>query len=80
MTSFAHVNYPTQHPGVVRAERVVDAVKQMARGFLKAKAAARRQAAADAQYWQAALSDARIMADLSRAMSAAADRDLRAYY
>ncbi|AMO25381.1 hypothetical protein GCM10027034_42120 [Ramlibacter solisilvae] len=146
MTSFAHVDYPAQHPGVERAERVVGSVKQLARGFdgartaatlllsaivaallvvanqvvdtwteghllvawiamwtvafaalallaaparhaaalargaVKAWNAARRQAAADAQYWQAALADARIMADISRAMSAAAVRDIRAYY
>jgi hypothetical protein len=33
----------------------------------------------DEQFWQAALSDARIMADISRAMSAAAMRDVKAY-
>lgn len=27
MTSFAHVSYPTEHPGVVRLERVGDSVK-----------------------------------------------------
>jgi hypothetical protein len=40
----------------------------------------RLQAAQDEQYWQAALADARIMADISRAMSAAALKDVRAYY
>jgi hypothetical protein len=40
----------------------------------------RRQAAQDAQYWQAALQDARVMADISRAMSQAALRDIKAYY
>jgi hypothetical protein len=40
----------------------------------------RLQARHDEQFWQAALSDARIMADISRAMSAAAVRDVRAYY
>ena len=34
----------------------------------------------DEQFWQAALQDARIMADISRAMNAAAMRDVRAYY
>lgn len=34
----------------------------------------------DDQFWQAALSDARIMADISRAMSASALRDVRPYY
>ena len=47
---------------------------------MKAWQARRRQVAEDDQYWQAALSDARIMADISRAMSAAAVQDIKAYY
>ncbi|HVZ42576.1 MAG TPA: hypothetical protein VHA82_02115 [Ramlibacter sp.] len=39
----------------------------------------RRQARADEQLWKIALTDARVMADLSRAMSAAAERDVRTY-
>lgn len=35
--------------------------------------------AQDEQYWQAALTDARLMADISRAMSAVALEDSRAY-
>lgn len=31
MTSFAHVDYPTQHPGVVRAENAIAALTLMAR-------------------------------------------------
>ncbi len=146
MTSFVHLEYPTQHPGVVRAERTAQAIKDVASRFdgargaatlllaavvaallvvanqvietwteghllaawivlwtiafatlallatparrvvrrlrtgLKAWSAARQQAAADEQYWNAALSDARVMADISRAMSADASRDVRAYY
>lgn len=34
----------------------------------------------DEQLWRAALKDARIMADISRAMSASAMRDVRAFY
>lgn len=34
----------------------------------------------DEQFWEAALKDARLMADISRAMSAAAMRDVKAYY
>lgn len=49
------------------------------RGAWTSWQAARQQAALDDQYWQAALSDARIMADISRAMSADALRDTRAY-
>jgi hypothetical protein len=42
-------------------------------------AAARRAAAADEQLWNLALTDARVMADISRAMSADALRDVKAY-
>jgi hypothetical protein len=146
MTSFAHVNYPAEHPGVARAQRLADNFKQLGRRFdgaraggslllaaivaallvaanqvidtwtdghlmaawivmwtvafaalallagpahravlslragLKGWASARRQAAQDAQLWQVALTDARIMADISRAMSAAASRDVKSYY
>jgi hypothetical protein len=148
MTSFVHVDQPTEHPGVARAERVIDSVKQITRGFdgargsaslllaavvaallvvanevvdtwteghllfawivmwtvafaalallatparravwrlragLRAWAQAQRQAAQDAQMWDAALRDARLMADISRAMnlSARAQRMMRSYY
>ncbi|NPC55280.1 hypothetical protein [Caenimonas soli] len=146
MTSFAHVDYPTQHPGIVRAERVAESVKQLAsrldgtravaslllaaivsavlvvanqvidtwteghllaawilmwtvafaalallatpakrtaarlRTGLKAWRAARHQAAQDEKLWNVALTDARVMADISRAMSADAARDVRSYY
>jgi hypothetical protein len=87
MTSFAYTHYPLQHPGVVRAERGFGGVAALAHravaylgSGLQAWAAARRQAAEDAQYWNAALDDARIMADISCAMSAAATRDIRAYH
>lgn len=40
----------------------------------------RRQAREDDKLWQMALSDARIMADLSRAMARDAVRDVRGYY
>ena len=46
---------------------------------LQAWSAARRQAAEDEKLWQVALTDARVMADLSRAMSSAA-RDIRKMY
>ena len=49
------------------------------RNAFKGWAAARKQAIEDDQLWNAALNDARIMADLSRAMSQAA-RDVRHYY
>lgn len=146
MTSFAHVTYPAQHPGVARAERVARNFSDVVAGFDGARATAtlllaaivaalmvvanqvidtwteghllaawivmwtvafaalallaapvrraatslraayagwnvrRVRAAQDEKYWQAALADARIMADISRAMSAAAVRDIKAYY
>ncbi len=47
---------------------------------LKAWGAMRRQAAEDQKLWSIALKDARVMADISRAMSSRAERDVRAYY
>ena len=143
MTSFAHVEQPSQHPGVVRAERVVDSVANAMRNFdatrsgasmllaaivsaflvvanqvvetwteghllvawivlwLVAFAAlgllasparqmivalraglqrwtlARRQAAQDRELWNLALSDSRVMADISRAMNMEAGEPVR---
>ena len=141
MTSFIQPEYPSQHPGVVRAEQAVATVKGIAARFdgarsaavlglavvlsallvvanevidtwsdghllvawillwtvafaalallaqparyamaglrrrYRAWTAARKQAASDAQMWDLALRDARIMAEISRAMdSAAADK------
>jgi hypothetical protein len=50
------------------------------RTSLKAWSKRRLREAQDEQYWQAALADARVMADISRAMSAAALEDVRRYY
>lgn len=147
MTSFVHVDYPTQHPGVIRAERIALGLRTLAHrldgarataSFLlaaivaallvvanqvvdtwtdghllaawmvmwtlafgalglfaapvrrasvavqlwfKRQAAKRREAAQDAKLWRVALNDDRVMADLSRAMSAAAMvRNLKTYY
>jgi hypothetical protein len=146
MTSFVHVDYPVDHPGVVRAERVISNIQHAASRFdatragaslllaaivaalmvvanqvvdtwteghllaawivmwavafaaialfaapakraaasvragAKRWAAARKQAAEDEKLWDLALTDARVMADISRAMSADALRDSKAYY
>lgn len=40
MTSFAHVDYPTEHPGVVRAENAAAALKGAAARFDGARGAA----------------------------------------
>lgn len=141
MTSFVQIDYPTEHPGVVRAERAAATLKQawrqarqgslllaavvaavlvvanqlvdtwsdghllaawmlmwaVAFGALALLAAparqaatalaqalrrwrgARRQAAEDRKLWDLALQDARVMADISRAMSQHALRDVRYY-
>ena len=47
------------------------------RGGLSRWQAARRRAAADERMWQVALTDARVMADISRAMSQSAAQDVR---
>jgi hypothetical protein len=47
---------------------------------LEKQAEARKQRRDDEHLWSIALTDARVMADLSRAMSREAGRDVRAYY
>jgi hypothetical protein len=47
---------------------------------LESLAARRAQRRQDEQLWNIALSDARVMADLSRAMSRDASRDVRGFY
>jgi hypothetical protein len=146
MTAFANVKYPVQHPGVARAERAAESVRNAAKRFdmtravatmllaaivaallvvanqlidtwteghlfvawivmwaigfaalgllatpargaasvlrtgMQRWAAARRRAAEDEKLWKIALTDARVMADISRAMSADAVRDIKTYY
>lgn len=146
MTSFARIDYPSQHAGVARMERAAQSLKQTAHGFDRSRgaaslllaaivssllvvanqvvdtwseghllaawivlwtvafaaiallatpmrragrvlgarwenqAAARRQARSDREYWEAALMDPRVMADISRAMASAdVAVDLRNY-
>ena len=47
---------------------------------LEKQAQARKQRREDERLWNVALTDARVMADLSRAMSRDASRDVRGYY
>ena len=58
------------------ARRLVKA----SRGYFKDSAARRRQTNEDRKFWDVALTDARVMADLSRAMSEDAGRSVRGYY
>lgn len=87
MTTFVHVDMPTQHPGVVRFERAAEWLRPaaQARAILAVLAAigrpvlgvlaALRQARQAARFLEAARFDARLMADISRAM----DAEARAY-
>ena len=89
MARFVQVEYPLQHAGVVRFTRGFEALASFSitRGILHALAligspvtrlaAARRQRKADEQLWNIALNDARVMADLSRAMSRDAAQEAR---
>ncbi len=84
MTSFVHVDFPIQHPGVARFERAAEWLRETleSRPVLRLLAAIGRpvvdalavwrQAAADARFMEAARFDARLMADISRAMDAEA--------
>ena len=146
MTSFVHTEYPSEHPGVVRAEKAAEAISGIARGFNGSRGAAtlllsavvaallvvanqvvdtwteghllmawivmwtiafaalallaaparnagsvlrtslrvwsdrRKAAVQDQKLWELALSDARVMADISRAMTRDTMRDVRGYY
>jgi undecaprenyl pyrophosphate phosphatase UppP len=57
------------------AKRAVLAIGSL----LQRWAAARKRRAEDDQLWQLAMTDARVMADISRAMSAGASREARFY-
>jgi hypothetical protein len=144
--SFAHVDYPSQHPGVARGERLGELLMALTRGFdgarasaslllaalvaavlavanevvhtwtdghllaawialwaiafaalallaapaartaaatreaLRQWAAARKRRIADDHLWQVALRDARVMAEINRAMTSAAVADIKRYY
>lgn len=96
MARFVHIDYPAHHAGVTRVTRGFAELGNLSitRGVLAALAligspvtrawsawsAARKQRRADEKLWNLAMSDARIMADLSRAMSQDAKRDVRGYY
>jgi hypothetical protein len=96
MARFVHIDYPAQHGGVTRVARGLEAIRSfhIGRGIVHALSvigspvtrayaawsAARKQRIEDEKLWNVALTDARIMADLSRAMSQDAQRDVRGYY
>lgn len=95
MARFINIDYPVQHGGVTRVSNGLAALASfsvtravlhglsvlgspLTRGYA-AFAAARKQRREDEKLWNIALSDARVMADLSRAMSQDAQRDVRYY-
>ena len=96
MARFVQIQTPAQHGGIDRVVRGFSALgefsitraalsglaflgRPVTRGFA-AWSAARKQRREDEKLWNLALTDARIMADLSRAMSQDAQRDVRGYY
>jgi hypothetical protein len=87
MSTFVHVNQSLQHTGMARIEKAGQLLAQASHTVLQTLRArigawrmARAQAREDDQLWRIALTDARVMADLSRAMTADASRDVRGYY
>jgi hypothetical protein len=96
MTRFVHIEQPAQHDGINRVSRgfealgsfsftraVVHGLASVGAPLTRAYAAwtaSRKQRREDEQLWNLALADARIMADLSRAMSRDAQRDVRGYF
>lgn len=71
MTSFAHSSHSFEHSGVVRMQRaaqLLQAAVATVRASYRAWVNSRKQAAEDEHTWNAALKDARVMAELSRAM------------
>jgi hypothetical protein len=95
MARFVNSELSTQHAGITRFTRGFDAIGKFnavhavlaslaligapVRQTLQRQAAARKQRREDQRLWEVALTDARVMADLSRAMSRDAARDVRGY-
>ena len=96
MARFVNNELTTQHAGITRFTRgfatlgrfnavhaalaTLAAIGAPIRRTLEKQAAARKQRREDDRLWNVALTDARVMADLSRAMSRDASRDVRGYY
>ena len=67
MTSFAHAHYPTQHPGVIRAEQAIKALGTLATALgaqVRRHVQAWRLARQDARIWELAQHDPRLLAEL----------------
>lgn len=71
MTSFVNSDHSFEHAGIVRMHRgalVLQGLVATVRAGYRAWVNSRKQAVEDERTWNAALKDARVMADLSRAM------------
>lgn len=95
MARFVNIEYSAEHPGINRVTRGFGALRQLnfvhaglhglavigapLRAAIARWAAARKQRAEDRKLWDLALTDARVMADLSRAMSQEAAQIQRYY-
>lgn len=95
MARFVNIEYPVEHGGITRVTRglavlgnlsitraVLGALAVVGRPVTRTVAtwaADRKQRREDEKLWNIALSDARVMADLSRAMSQEAARGARYY-
>ena len=78
-TSFVSAGYSVQHLGALRSDATASFFDILRKKYLDWNERRLRDHNDD-QFWQAALQDARIMADISRAMNAAALRDVKPYY
>lgn len=77
MTRFVHIDYPTVHPGVERIERVVQVFTAAISKSWQQWRQARIEAENDRRMWEVALSDARVMAEISRSMEHVSPRARR---
>ena len=85
MTSFVQPSFSFQHAGVDRAEAAAFVVAPLRRLTARALAALQAwrlsidHASEDHKLWELALSDARVMADISRAMKQGAPNKVAFY-
>lgn len=76
-------NFNSTHAGLAALAFIGSPIRRVAAKLgaaLQKQAEARRARREDERLWNVALTDARVMADLSRAMSRDAARDVRGFY
>lgn len=86
MTTFVHPTFSMQHDGAARAANVAQNIQAVVAAPLRrvsqavsAYLARSRTASQDHQLWEMALADARVMADISRAMKQGAPNKVAFY-